>query len=117
MSGANNNNTSAFNLRPLIEKDKLNGHNFLEWEMNVRIVLRAEGKESVLDNPLPTEPLPENATAAQRKARQTLQDNSLQVTCLMLACMEPNYQKRFNGLDAYTIIQQLKTMFQKHARL
>ncbi|XP_056690010.1 uncharacterized protein [Spinacia oleracea] len=113
MSGANN---STFNLRPLIE-NKLNAHNFLQWEKAMRIVLRAEGKESVLENPLPLEPLPENATEAQCRAKQTLQDNSLQVTCLMLACMEPEYQKRFDGLDAYTIIQQLKTLFQKNARL
>ncbi|XP_056690046.1 uncharacterized protein [Spinacia oleracea] len=113
MSGANN---STFNLRPLIE-NKLNAHNFLQWEKAMRIVLRAEGKENVLENPLPLEPLPENATEAQCRAKQTLQDNSLQVTCLMLACMEPEYQKRFDGLDAYTIIQQLKTLFQKNARL
>ncbi|XP_057547719.1 uncharacterized protein LOC130826175 [Amaranthus tricolor] len=116
MSGSTNNNTPAFNLRCVLEKDKLNANNFLEWEMAVRIVLRAEGRESVLDTPLP-EPLPETATVAEKRARQNLEANSVQVTCLMLACMEHDFQKRFNNLDAYTIIQQLRTMFEKNARL
>ncbi|XP_057522524.1 uncharacterized protein LOC130802527 [Amaranthus tricolor] len=116
MFGSTNNNTPAFNLRCVLEKDKLNAKNFLEWEMAVRIVLRPEGRESVLNTPLP-EPLPETATAAKKRARQTLEANSMQVTCLMLACMEHDFQKRFNNLDAYTIIQQLRTMFKKNARL
>ena len=112
MSSSTNNNTSAFNLRSVLEKDKLNANNFLEWEMAVRIVLKAEGRESVLDTPLP-EPLPETATAVERRARQTLEANSMQVTCLMLASMEHDFQKRFRNQDAYTIIQLLRTMFER----
>lgn len=47
-----NNNTFAFNLHSILEKDKLNTHKYLEWEMAVRIVLRVEGRENVLDTPL-----------------------------------------------------------------
>ncbi|KAK9705145.1 hypothetical protein RND81_07G036400 [Saponaria officinalis] len=113
---ANNTNTSAFNMRSVLEKEKLNAENFLDWERNLRIVLRSEGKEAVLDNPLP-ELLAPTATAAERRARQPTLDTSVQVTCLMLACMTPDFQKRFDDMDAYSIIVQLKTMFQKHARL
>ncbi|XP_057246652.1 uncharacterized protein LOC130590381 [Beta vulgaris subsp. vulgaris] len=35
----------------------------------------------------------------------------------MLAAMEPSLQKRFASLDAYSIIRQLKTMFQQQARI
>ena len=34
----------------------MNGKNFLDWERNLRIVLRSEHKGYVLDEPLPTEP-------------------------------------------------------------
>ncbi|KAK9699108.1 hypothetical protein RND81_08G153200 [Saponaria officinalis] len=94
---ANNTNTFAFNLRSVLEKNKLNTENFLDWERNLIIVLRT--------------------TAAERRARQPTLDTSVQITCLMLACMTPYFQKRFDGMDAYSIIVQLKTMFHKHARL
>jgi hypothetical protein len=41
-------NTSAFNLRSLLEKEKLNGANFMDWYHNLRIVLRQEKIEYVL---------------------------------------------------------------------
>ncbi|KAK9689325.1 hypothetical protein RND81_09G052500 [Saponaria officinalis] len=88
---ANNSNTSAFNLRSVLKKDKLNAENFIDWERNLRIVLRSEGKEVVHDNPLP-ELLALTATVAERRARQPTLDTSVQVTCLMLACMTPDFQ-------------------------
>ena len=56
------NNTNIFSLRSILEKDKLNGANFIDWSQNLRIVLRQEKKLEVLDNPLPAEPA-RNATA------------------------------------------------------
>jgi hypothetical protein len=32
--------TSDFNLRSLLEKEKLNGANFIDWYRNLRIVLK-----------------------------------------------------------------------------
>ena len=45
------NNTQSFSLRSVLEKDKLNGTNYADWIRNLRIVLRAEKKEDVLDTP------------------------------------------------------------------
>ena len=61
------NNTNVFSLRSVLEKDKLNGTNFIDWSRNLRIVLRQEKKLEVLDHPLPAEPT-RNATAAVREA-------------------------------------------------
>ena len=58
---------SNFNLRSILEKEKLTGTNFMDWYHNLRIVLRAEKKEDVLDTPLPEDP-GENATAAAKTA-------------------------------------------------
>ena len=38
------NNTSTFTLRSVLEKEKLNGTNFLDWSRNLRIVLKQERK-------------------------------------------------------------------------
>ena len=61
------NNNSAFNLRSVLEKEKLNGTNFIDWYRNLRIVLGQEKKEYVLEQPYPDDP-PDNATAADRRA-------------------------------------------------
>ena len=50
------NNTPTMSLRSILEKDKLNGTNFLDWYRNLRIVLRQERKEYILDHPIPEEP-------------------------------------------------------------
>ena len=54
-----------FTLRSILEKDKLNGTNYVDWIHNLRIVLRAEKKEEILDTPLPVEPT-DNAPAAEK---------------------------------------------------
>ena len=44
------NSTSTFTLRSVLEKEKLNGTNFLDWSRNLRIILKQERKMYVLDN-------------------------------------------------------------------
>jgi hypothetical protein len=80
--------TTSFTLRSILEKDNLNGTNYMNWIHNLRIVLRAEKKEDVLVTPLPEEPA-DDATAAIKNAYKKACDNNLEVSCLMLACMEP----------------------------
>ena len=109
------NNSSPFALRSILEKDKLNGTNYSDWVRNLRIVLRAEKKETVLDTPIPDEPV-DNATAALKNAYKKACDESLEVSCLMLACMEPDLQKQFEDQEAYDMIVVLKDMFQTQAR-
>ena len=53
--------TPSFNLRSILEKEKLNGTNFIDWYRNLRIVLKQEKKEYVLEVPYPDE-LAEDAT-------------------------------------------------------
>ena len=61
------NNTQSFSLRSVLEKDKLNVTNYADWIRNLRIVLRAEKKEDVLDTPLPEEPA-DDAPAEEKTA-------------------------------------------------
>jgi hypothetical protein len=105
-----------FTLHSIIEKDKLNGTNYADWIHNLRIVLRTEKKEEILDTLLPEEPA-DNAPAAEKNAYKRACDADLEASCLMLACMEPDLQMQFdNNHAAYDMIMALNDMFQTQAR-
>ncbi|XP_010556021.1 PREDICTED: uncharacterized protein LOC104825396 [Tarenaya hassleriana] len=55
-------------LRSIIEREKLNGANFLDWCHYLRIVLRSEDKEYILDESFVDEELPNNASRAVKDA-------------------------------------------------
>ena len=107
----NNPQLSSFALKSILEKDKLNGTNFTNWYRNLRIVLKHDKKDHVLDTPLPDEPA-ENAIAAVVNAYRKTCDESTEISCLMLAHMEPDLQQQFEEVEAYDMIESLKIMFQ-----
>ena len=107
---------APFNLRAVLEKNKLNGTNYADWIRNLRIVLRSEKKENILDEPLDDVP-DEDASATVRNAYQKAYDASMEVSCLMLACMEPDLQMQFESTyDAHEMFKALQEMFQTQAR-
>jgi hypothetical protein len=75
----------------LLDNEKPNEANFLDWYHNLRIVLRQEKTEYVLSEPYP-EDLPTASSAADRRAHEEWCD------------------------DAYTMIQGLHGMFENQAR-
>ena len=103
-------------LRSVLESSKLNGTNYADWIRNLRIVLRAANKKDVLDTPPPEEPAA-NATAAERNVYRRAVDNDREVSCLMLACMEPELQMQFeNNHAVHDMIVVLQDKFQTQAR-
>ena len=108
---------SSFNLGPLIEKEKLtaNGSNYADWVRGLRIVLRSAKKEYVLDAPLPEAPA-DDASDDVKNVYATKVDDSTTVQCLMLTCMDPELQKRFENISAHDMIAQLGIMYEKQAR-
>ena len=86
------NTTSNLSLRSILEKDKLNGTNFLDWYINLRIILKQERKEYILNQPVPDEPAT-NAPRAQKDAYSKHFNDSIGVTCVILRCMDSNPQK------------------------
>ena len=111
---SSNTNTNI-TIRTLLEKEKLNGMNFLDWSRNLKIVLRQERKAYVLETPLPEEPNA-NATRAVKDAYTKHKNDLEDVTCLMLATMNSELQKQFEDEEAYQINIRLKEMFQQQAR-
>ncbi|KAK8980556.1 hypothetical protein V6N11_074167 [Hibiscus sabdariffa] len=107
-----NNNLS---LRSLLEKEKLNGINFLDWFRNLRIVLKQERKEYVIEEPVPDEPAANAPRADKDKFKKHL-DDMLDVSCLMLATMSPELQKQHEDMNAYNMIQNLKEIYEGQAR-
>ena len=103
-------------MRSVLEKEKLNGTNFIDWYRNLRIVLRQEKKEYVLEQPYPND-LPDNASNADRTAYEKHCDDSVNVSCLMLATMSPDLQKQYEHTDAYHMIGGLRGMFENQARV
>jgi hypothetical protein len=95
-------------LRTVLDKDKLNGMNYMDWICNLRIILMAKKKEEVLYTPLTKEP-DENATLAEKNSYKKTWDVDLEVCCLMLGCMEPDLQMKFESAHVYDMVVDSKT--------
>ncbi|XP_072147479.1 uncharacterized protein [Setaria viridis] len=108
---------SNFNLRSILDREKLNGTNFVDWNRNLRIVLRQEKKEYVLDTPYPEEPKNVAHTTSAYRAYVKRTDDAVDVQCLMLACMKSELQKQFESTILYDMIVGLHGMFENQARV
>ena len=82
---SSNNSNDQFSLRSILDKEKLSGTNFLDWQRNLRIVLMQEQKEYVLDEEIPEAPNEEVTQAALNRWQVANRD----VKCVMLATMSP----------------------------
>ncbi|KAK8640436.1 hypothetical protein V6N13_008190 [Hibiscus sabdariffa] len=106
---------NTISLRSLLEKEKLNGINFLDWFRNLRIVLKQERKEYVIEEAVPNDPGP-NASRADKDKFKKHMDDMLDVGCFMLATMTPELQKQHEDMVAYEMIQNLKEIYEGQAR-
>ena len=103
--------TQSFSLRSILEKDKLNGSNFLKWYRNLRIVLRQEERDYVLVTVLPEKPKT-SAPHAERIAWYKHSNDRFNVSCLVLATMNSGLQKHYEKVESpVEIITSLKGMF------
>ena len=100
-------NTNTFSLRSVLDKDKLNGANFLDWYRNLRIILTQERKLYVLEQPIPEAP-PATATRADKDAYKKHQDDALDVSCLMLTTINSELQKQHELMTAYDMVEHLR---------
>ena len=107
----------ALNFNAFLEKTKLkdDGSNYTDWVWNLRIILIAAKKDYVLEAPLGDAPIPENQDVMN--AWQSRADDYSLVQCGMLYSLEPGLQKRFEQHGAYEMFEELKMVFQAHARV
>ncbi|GJR07843.1 hypothetical protein Tco_0790495 [Tanacetum coccineum] len=107
-------NHSAFRL--MFEKEKLSGNNFNDWFARLKLVLRVEKKMHVIEQLLP--PAPEAVAEPDIVAQWTaLYDAHTKITCLMLGSMTPELHRQFKLHYPYDMIQELRSMFKKQARV
>ncbi|KAK8597087.1 hypothetical protein V6N12_065563 [Hibiscus sabdariffa] len=81
----------------------------------LRIVLKQERKEYVIEEVVPNDPCP-NASRADKDKFKKHMDDMLDVGCLMLATMTPELQKQHEDMVAYEMIQNLKEIYEGQAR-
>jgi hypothetical protein len=81
----------------------------------LRIILIAAQKAYVLDAPLSDAPPPPNVEVMN--IWQARSDDYSIVQCAMLYSLEPGLQRRFEHHRAYEMFQELKLVFQAHARV
>ena len=105
------------NFNALLEKTKLkdDGSNYSDWVRNLRIILIGARKQYVLEGPLGDAPVPENQDIMN--AWQSRADDYSLVQCGMLYSLESGLQKRFEQHGAYEMFEELKMVFQAHARV
>ncbi|GJZ63978.1 RNA-directed DNA polymerase, eukaryota, reverse transcriptase zinc-binding domain protein [Tanacetum coccineum] len=105
---------SAF--RSMSERENLSGNNFNDWFRQLKLVLRVEKKMFVIEQPLPAAP------AADSEAQVLSQWNAVydaynEVACLILGSMTPEIHRQFKNSAPYDMIKELKSMFEKQARV
>ncbi|GJX05276.1 retrotransposon protein, putative, ty1-copia subclass [Tanacetum coccineum] len=109
-----NQTTNNNSIRSTLDKEKLNGSNFLDWYPNLRIVLRNKQKLPHLEEALPKAPLA-TATDVVRNAYTCRVAEQQEVACLMLVSMTPEIQKNLEDRTAFEILQELEAIFQQQA--
>ena len=105
------------NFNAFLEKAKLkdDGSNYMDWVRNLRIILIASQKVYVLDALLGVPPPPMNVDVLNTWQKR-VDDYSI-VQCAMLYGLEPGLQRCFEHPGAYEMFQELKMVFQAHARV
>ena len=101
-----------------LEKTKFkdDSSNKADQVCDLRIILIAAQKNYVLDAPLGDRPIA-GADADDMNVWLAQYDDYLIVQCTMLYGLESGLQRRFEHHGAYDMFQELKLVFQTHARV
>ena len=102
--------SSALSLRSILDAHKLTGPNYADWLRNLRIVLRIEKLEYVIDSPKPTEPASDAHNDEHVVYRKWIDDANV-AQCIMLASMNIELQKQHEHMDAHTILMHLQELY------
>ncbi|GJW65288.1 hypothetical protein Tco_0117172 [Tanacetum coccineum] len=98
--------------RSFFEKQKLTGHNFIDWYRQLRLVLSTEDKENYLEHPL-LHQLHNHNKFLQRPLQLMLHVKRAKRVAVAHAVltMDIDIQRKLAHLGAYDMRQQLKAMF------
>nr|GEV40206.1 hypothetical protein [Tanacetum cinerariifolium] len=91
-------NTNNMTIRSILQQEKVNGPNFMNWFQNLRFFLRSEGKLVHLEPPMTPLPYPV-ASQVAHDAYEALYDVQNEVACLMLGSMSFELQMTLEKLQ------------------
>ncbi|KAM3216676.1 hypothetical protein P3L10_026117 [Capsicum annuum] len=102
---------SSFNpLTSILNQNKLEGHNYVDWKRNLAIVLTAEGFKFVLVEEFPIKSV--EPTDDETKAYNKCVKADKIVRCYILASMTNVLQHQYQFMTtAYDMLKSLKNMF------
>ena len=104
--------SSSFNpLSAILNQNKLNGQNYVDWKRNLDIVLTAEGYKYVLITLKLSEPIPDSSQKEKDKYEKWVKANDM-AKCYILASVSNilQHQHQFYTF-ASDIMFSLKEMF------
>ena len=83
---------SNFSLLSIMSKKKFTGPNYMDWMRNLKMTLRYDGKEYVLNKPLVE--IDHSTVTPQESASYNKHSNdATKAACIMVATMEPELAK------------------------
>ncbi|GKA87012.1 hypothetical protein Tco_0808723, partial [Tanacetum coccineum] len=97
-------------------KEKLSGTNFNDWFARLKLVLRVKKKMHVIEQPLPPAPAPDSEPNVVAEWTATY-DAYNEIACLMLGSMTSELHRQFESYYPFDMIQELRSMFEKQARV
>ena len=87
-----------FHWEAILDANKLNGPNFLDWYLNLRIVLKQEKILAVLDEPLINESKKDTGNEAW-DAYRTYVDHATPASCIMISSTTLELQEQHDKMD------------------
>ncbi|KAI3711037.1 hypothetical protein L2E82_40840 [Cichorium intybus] len=100
----------------LCSKVTLDGTNYNDWIRNIKMALRFEHKEYVLETEL-VEVDPDTATPEEVAAYTKHSDDATKVACIMIATMNPELQRIYEDYWPYKMHKELTKKFRKQERI
>src|SRR5262249_41723171 len=107
--------TRNINLRSILETNKLNKPNFHHWLKTLIIILRFKKLSYVVERGIPKGPTTKE-TFEEVNAHDLHKDDNEQATCIMLASITSKLQKKYENMDAHTIIHHLQDLYTEISR-
>ncbi|KAI3505753.1 hypothetical protein L1887_27969 [Cichorium endivia] len=115
-SAPHSNNTNVTSILSLCSKLTLDGTNYNDWMRNIKMALRFENKEYVLDKEL-IEVGPDTTTPEEYASYKKHYDDATKVACIMVATMVPELQRFYEDYWTFEMHKDLAEKFRKRARV